>query len=235
MSLRILIVEDEILIAETIKLYLEEQGHQVLDICISYEEAVDSFHQQRPDMVVLDIRLYGPKSGIDFANFLQEQSEKTAFIYLTSQHDRRIFDLALETTPYGYLAKPIQKESLWTTVETAYRLFKDDSPPTITYTLFDGQKKHKVNEREIVCVKSDHIYSNVHLVDGRKIVTRKPLSQFLKHIQSQLLFRCHRSFIINTLHVNDWDNNSVTLVNGEIIPVSRSKRDILGKMLGGLK
>ncbi len=231
MPLRILIVEDEVLIAETIKLYLEEQGHQVQDICISYEEAVESYLKNKPDLIILDIRLYGANSGIDYAHFLQDQSEKTPFIFLTSQHDRRIFDLALETSPHGYLAKPIQKESLWTTVETAYQLFKKGEKPIITFTLFDGQKKYKVDEREIVCVKSDHIYSNVHLVDGRKIVTRKPLSQFLKHIQSQLLFRCHRSFIINTLHVNDWDNNSVTLVNGDVVPVSRSRRDMLMELL----
>ena len=229
-------MEDEVLIAETIKLFLAEQGHHILDICISYEEALEAYQRDRPDLVILDIRLYGQKSGIDFANFLQEQPEKTPFIYLTSQHDRRIFDLALETTPYGYLGKPMQKETLWTTVETAYRLYQEGTPPTITLTLFDGQKNHRVDEREIVCVKSDHVYSNVHLVDGRKIITRQPLGQFLENIKTRLLFQCHRSFIINTQHVSDWDNNNVTLVNGEVVPVSRSKRELLNSLLkGGIK
>ena len=227
MKLRILIVEDEVLIAETIKLFLEEQGHQVQEICISYEEALEAYERDRPDLVILDIRLYGQKSGIDVANFLQEQPEKTPFIYLTSQHDRRIFDLALETTPYGYLGKPMQKETLWTTVETAYRLYQEGTPPTITLTLLKEKKNHRVDEREIVCVKSDHVYSNVHLVDGSKIVTRKPISQFLENIKSRLLFQCHRSFIINTQHVSGWDNDTVTLVSGEVVPVSRSRREML--------
>lgn len=231
MSLNILIIEDEILIAETIKLYLEEQGHHVQEICISYDEAVAAYNKTKPDLAILDIRLYGQKSGIDFAHFLTVQPVKTPFVYLTSQHDRRIFDLALETNPYGYLAKPIQKESLWTTIETAYRLFKKGDPPPLELTLFDGNKNHKVDEREIVCIKSDHVYASVHLTDGRKIITRRPLSQFLEQLHSKLLIQCHRSYIINTLHVSGWDSNSVTMANGVVAPVSRSKRDILKEKL----
>ena len=233
MPLQILIVEDEVLIAQMIKLYLEEQGHQVQDICISFEEAKAAFENKQPDFVILDIRLYGKKSGVDFARFLQEQPKKTPFIYLTSQHDRLIFDLALETNPYGYLAKPIHKESLWTTVETAYRLFqKGDSSP-LKLTLFDGNKTHKVDEGEIVCIKSDHVYASVHMTDGRKIVTRRPLSHFLEQLHSQLLIQCHRSYIINTQYVSNWDNNnnSITLINGLVAPVSRSKKQLLINLL----
>lgn len=231
MSLKILIVEDEILIAETVRFFLKEQGHRVQGICISYEEALEAFERQRPDLVILDIRLYGSKSGIDFANFLQAQPEKVPFIYLTSQHDRRIFNLALDTTPYGYLAKPIQKESLWATVETAYRLFESGETPSVELTIFDGQTNYRVKEQEIVCIKSDHIYANVHLTDGRTIITRKPLSQFLEKIKSKRLFQCHRSFIINTGYVESWDRDSVIMTNGEIIPVSRSKKQLLISLL----
>ena len=108
MTLNILIVEDEVLIAQMLKLHLQEKGYSVQAICISYQEAVENYQQQHPDLVLLDIRLYGQKSGIDFAHFLLEQPKKTPFVYLTSQYDRRIFDLALQTNPYGYITKPIQ-------------------------------------------------------------------------------------------------------------------------------
>ena len=231
MALRILIVEDEVIIAEMVKLLLEQQGYEVLDTCISYEEAVEAFECKQPDLVILDIRLYGQKSGIDFANFLLSQPTKTPFIYLTSQYDRRIFNLALETSPYGFLAKPIQKESLWTTIETAYRLFQGDQALAKELTLFDGQQYHRVQEGEIVSINSEHVYSNVKLADGRKIITRKPLRQLLNQIKGNLLFQCHRSFIINTRYVDGWDNDSVRLSNGEIIPVSRSKKSVLMGLL----
>lgn len=226
LKLRILIVEDEVFIAEMIKLYLEEQGHQVVGICISCEEAIAACEREKPQLVLLDIRLYGEKSGIDVAKFLQSQSEKTPFVYLTSQHDRRIFNLALETIPYGYLTKPLQKMSLWTTIESAYRLFLDNKEK-ITLTISDGNKSHRINEEEIICVKSDHVYSNVHLADGRTIMTRKPLNQLLQNIPSQILLQCHRSFIINTQYIKAWNNQTVTMINGAIIPVSRSKKALL--------
>ncbi|MCB0640674.1 MAG: DNA-binding response regulator [Phaeodactylibacter sp.] len=227
MPLRILIVEDEVLIAETIKWYLEEQGHHVQDICISYEEAESLIERESPDLVILDIRLYGERSGIDFAEFLQQQPQKVPFIYLTWQNDRRIFQLALATTPYGYLAKPIQKDSLWTTVETAYRLYQEGEDAPLELTIFDGQKNYRIREKDILYIKSDHVYANLYMNDGRKIITRKPLSQLAEEAQSPHLFHCHRSYIVNTQQISGWDNDSVTLSNGEVIPVSRSKRQQL--------
>jgi DNA-binding LytR/AlgR family response regulator len=232
LSLNILIVEDEILIAETIKLYLEEKGHKVQDICISYREAQRAIERENPDLVILDIRLYGKKSGIDVAKYLQARPTKTPFIYLTSQYDQRIFQLALETVPFGYLAKPIQKESLLTTIETAYRLFQQDELSAVKSTVIsDGQQNHRIKEREILYLKSDHIYVNIYLANKEKITIRKSLQELLNTINSQLFFQCHRSYIVNTLHVIGWNKSNVTLVNGEQIPVSRTKRKDLEDLL----
>ena len=57
--LKILIVEDEVLIGETIKIYLKERGHLPTDIVISYEEALQSLSLSLPDQVLVDIRLFG--------------------------------------------------------------------------------------------------------------------------------------------------------------------------------
>lgn len=231
-TLKILIVEDEILIAETIKLYLEEKGHIIQDICISYREATKAIEREQPDLVILDIRLYGEKSGIDVAKYIKQQSKKIPFIYLTSQYDQRIFNLALETVPFGYLAKPIQKESLLTTIETAYRLFQQDELSTVkSIIISDGQQNHRVKEREILYIKSDHIYANIYLANREKITIRKSLQDVLDIIKSQLFYQCHRSYIVNTLHVNGWNKSNVVLVNGEQIPVSRTKRKDLEGLL----
>jgi len=77
---KILIVEDEILIAETIKTYLNERGHIITEIAISYEEAIDAYQREQPDVILLDVRLYGKKSGIDVAEYLDE------IVYISSNH-----------------------------------------------------------------------------------------------------------------------------------------------------
>lgn len=231
MKLRILIIEDEILIAEAVRLFLEEQGHEVVGICISYHEAVAAFLDHRPDMAILDIRLYGEKSGIDFAEFLLQQSPTIPFIYLTSQHDRRTFDYALNTVPYGYLSKPIRKESLWVTVETAYQLFLNGASKNRVVSLFDGEKNHRLNEDDILYIKSEHVYVRIYLADNRQVVVRKPLYQVLKELNSKVMFQCHRSYAVNINKISIYNDNQINLSNGENIPLSRSRKESLKAML----
>ena len=169
-SLKILIVEDEILIAETIRFHLEEREHEVTDICISFEEAVQSYQLRKPDIVLLDIRLFGEKSGIDYANFLKEQTNTPPFIYLTSQYDKRVLDKALDTNPYGYLTKPFRKESLWTSIESAYNLYQSTNKKEEILHFFDGKMNHPVKLSELIYIHADHVYSIVYLTNNRKML-----------------------------------------------------------------
>ena len=230
-SLKITIVEDEILIAETIKLHLENQNHQVIDICISYDEAIKS-HQNKPaDLYILDIRLYGNKSGIDIGDYFNKCPSPVPFIYLTSHNTRPIFDQAIRNTPYGYLPKPFTKESIWLAVETAFNLFKSRNKKEETLSIFDGDKSHIINESEILFIKSEHVYSNLLLKSKKRIVTRKPLSHFVQKIRSSYLIQCHRSFIVNINFITSWNKNSLVLISGEKIPISRSKQANVLKIL----
>ncbi|MBK9734020.1 MAG: DNA-binding response regulator [Saprospiraceae bacterium] len=224
-SLNILIVEDEILIAETIKYYLEERDHNVLSIAISYDEAVQAYRLRCPDLVLLDIRLYGQKSGIDFANFLSEQISNPPYVYLTSQYDQRILAEALKTNPSGYLTKPIQKETLWTTVEAAYHLHEASQVVQPVITLQDGKNNYNINANEILYIQSDHVYVTIITIRDQKITVRKSLQQLLSLCESEFLFICHRSYIINLKHIQEWNNDEIILKNNFAVPISRSKRD----------
>ena len=104
---RTLIVEDEIIIADTIKRYLQKQGHEVVGTAISYEEATEIYKKEQPDIALLDIRLSGSKTGIDVAHFIQEQNDATPFIFLSSQLDSRSINAAKQTYPSGYLLSVI--------------------------------------------------------------------------------------------------------------------------------
>lgn len=232
MKLQIIIGLAKAQFAETLKLYLEERGHQITTVCHSYEAGLEAYRKQTPDLVLLGTDLDQAANGIDFASFLNEQPQKTPFIYLMTQFDAKIYQKAQATCPYGYLTESVQKEALWMTVEAAYHLYQQMHPAKPAYTIFDGQHNHRVRAEEIVCIESEHVYANVHLKDGRRIVTRKPLRQLLQQIGSKFLLQCHRSFIINIQHVIGWDKNQVTLANGVAVPVSRSKKHLLLESLG---
>jgi two-component system, LytTR family, response regulator LytT len=223
--LKILIVEDEIFIAETLKMYLVERGHEIIDIAISYDEALQSYNLRKPDLVLLDIRLYGEKSGIDFANFLLTLSDAPPFIYLTSQFDTRILEMALKTNPYGYLTKPFQKESLWTSVDSAYNLFSNKNGKEESSIISDGKRNHLIKFQEILYVQADHVYSNIFTTRGEKIIVRKSLQQVLDHCICNYLLYCHRSYIVNLNHLRTWTYDEIILDNSMVFPISKTRRD----------
>jgi DNA-binding LytR/AlgR family response regulator len=223
--LNILIVEDEIIIAETIKYYLEERDHNVLSIAISYDEAVQAYRLRCPDLVLLDIRLYEQKSGIDFANFLMTQSETPPYIYLTSQYDQRILAEALKTNPSGYLTKPIQKETLWTTVEAAYQLHTSTKLINGIIKIYDGKKNHQIKLSDILYIQADHIYSKIILTNYSEIISRNTLHWLLEEINNNIMIWCHRSYIVNRNYIESWSSEEIRLKGNIVIPISRSRKN----------
>jgi DNA-binding LytR/AlgR family response regulator len=218
-------VEDEIIIAETIKFYLEERDHKVLSIAISYDEAVQAYRLRCPDLVLLDIRLFDQKSGIDFANFLMTQSEAPPYIYLTSQYDQRILAEALKTNPSGYLTKPIQKETLWTTVEAAYQLHTSTKLINGMIKIYDGKINHQIKLSDILYIQADHVYSKIILTNYSEIISRNTLLSLLEELNNNIMIWCHRSYIVNRNHIESWSSEGIILKDNKVIPISRSRKN----------
>jgi DNA-binding LytR/AlgR family response regulator len=228
--LKVLIVEDETLIAELIKIYLAERGHELIGNPISYQEAIDSFTFLEPDIVLLDIRLYGEKSGIDVAYYLKENKPHLPFIFLTSQFDQKHLDNALATGPFGYLTKPVQKETLWTTLESAFNKSNFSKTDDLHIIVFDGQKNINLAEKDILYLEANHVYVEIHMANGKTIIVRNSLNNMVAQLNAKVFIQCHRSFIININHTQSWDLNSIMIRNKDI-PISRSqKKNIVSKL-----
>ncbi len=118
-AINALIVEDEVLIAETIRYYLTERGHHVIGMAISYDEAVQNIDKYKPDVVILDIRLYGDKSGVHVAKYLQESDKNIPYIIVAAQFGSKNVEQTFSAGAAGYLTKPINKENLWSATELA--------------------------------------------------------------------------------------------------------------------
>lgn len=120
MSKKILIVEDEFIVANDLRLILEEAGYTISGTAASAGEAQDYIQQNKPDLVLLDIRLKGKLSGIDIARKLR--AENTPFIYLSANANQTILEEAKTTEPYGFLVKPFRKKDLLVALEIAWYL-----------------------------------------------------------------------------------------------------------------
>lgn len=227
--LKILIVEDEILIGETIKIYLRERGHIPMDIVISYEEALQAISLSLPDVVLVDIRLFGEKSGIDLAEVIQNQYAQLPIVFLTSQYDVRVSNKALELNPSGYLVKPIQKESLWTTVELAHnKKINQNTSPSIKFA--DGTKVFYLSPNQIKYISSDHIYIVLHTTNNGEITLRMSLTEVESLLEKANFIRCHRSYIVNKSYITQYDTHSF-VIDQLNIPISRSHKSEVKKLM----
>ena len=117
---RILVVEDERIIAMDLCGALEELGYIVVGVARSSEEALRKAAEGTPDLVLMDIRLEGGEDGIRTAEALK-QLWNVPVVYLSANADSVTIDRALETQPGGYLVKPYNQRSLRTTIEIALR------------------------------------------------------------------------------------------------------------------
>jgi len=115
---KILIAEDELLIAEDIAFRLKSLGYQITDIVISGQEAIDSVKKEIPDLILMDIVLKGDLDGIQTHEIINK-SYNIPLVYLTSFSDEKTFSRAKLTQPFGYIIKPFEERELHTVIEVA--------------------------------------------------------------------------------------------------------------------
>ncbi len=115
---RILVVEDEVIVAKDIANSLERLGYTVVGATASGEEALLLAEQHRPDLVLMDIKLQGQLSGIETAERLRTTFDIPA-VFLTAYADDDTLRRARVTEPYGYILKPFELRELHSTIEIA--------------------------------------------------------------------------------------------------------------------
>jgi PAS domain S-box-containing protein len=115
---RILIVEDDLMLANGIEVTLYEHGYDVISKARTGQEAVKEAIEKRPDLVLMDIMLPGAMDGIQAATQIRDQLG-IPIVYLTALSDERTLQQIKVSDPFGYISKPFTASDLWTTIEIA--------------------------------------------------------------------------------------------------------------------
>ncbi|MBN2389168.1 MAG: GAF domain-containing protein [Anaerolineae bacterium] len=115
---RVFVVEDEVIVAEVLKMNLERSGYEIAGHEIYGEAVVEAVARSKPDLILMDIRLKGKMDGISAAIQVGERFS-IPIIYLTAYGDAETLERAKQTSPFGYLIKPFELETLRSTIETA--------------------------------------------------------------------------------------------------------------------
>jgi len=229
------IVEDELIIADSIRSVLMSMHYCVPDPCNDYKEAIMMLHTEQPDLVLLDINLAGKQpDGIAVAQYIREHLD-IPFIFLTANSDAGTLERAKKVTPNAFLVKPFQKDDLYAAIEIAMHNFYSASISAQSAQgrqyLFikEGTLFHKVNFDEILYIESDHVYVSVYTAQRRYLV-RTSLQQYHDELDKNTFIRIHRSYIVNK-HKIDSIAPAHLVMGNKILPISKKYRDELLEML----
>lgn len=235
-NVRILIVEDEALVAMDMATMLSHIGYQVLDPVYSYEEAVKRMDDENPDIVLSDINLGKGKSGIDFAQLVRSKY-KLPLIFITSYSDKDTVAKAAVTQPNGYLIKPFSQQDLFASIEVAIASFAgnktEQAEPVCMAndSLFVKTDTHfvKVNVADIMWLESDHNY--LYLVtDKAKHIVRSSFRDFMTNLPATDFMQVHKSYIVNLKKIDSFSYTDI-VINKASIPLSRNFKDELFERL----
>lgn len=144
---KILIVEDESIIAEDIADSLIALGYQVTAIVHSGEEALESAVKERPDLVLMDVNLQGEIDGITAGAEMQSRFQ-IPVIYLTAYADENTLLRVNSTKPFGYIVKPFEEKNLHTTIQLALHRHQYDSLTNLPNRLFLRERLSQVLEKQ---------------------------------------------------------------------------------------
>ena len=122
---RVLIVEDESIIAAEIRSTLELLGYNVCGWAMSGDKALDLFKNSNPDIALLDINIKGTMTGIDLAKVIRA-NYNFPFVFLTSYSDLQTLKQVQETLPYGYIVKPFSDKDIRSNLELALYKFEKE-------------------------------------------------------------------------------------------------------------
>ncbi|MEO8770812.1 MAG: sigma-54 dependent transcriptional regulator [Ferruginibacter sp.] len=150
---KILIVEDELIVARDIRKTLERNGHKVAGVAQSVEKALLMVKEFSPWLVLVDIILKGTLTGIDLATQLNKDG--IAFIYLSANSNQPTLEAAKITNPYGFIVKPFREKDLLVTIDIAR--YRHDSNKNIA----GHQFSKATDEREHTIINTTPVYKNI--------------------------------------------------------------------------
>lgn len=152
--IRVLIVEDNPLIAEDIATCLNEIDFEVIGIAYDMEMALDALNLHKPDAAILDVNLNGELDGIKIGHEINEKFH-IPFIYLTSYADRDTIEQIKPTRPYGYVVKPFDSGDLLSSLEIAiFNHAQRHMPRLLSLTKVNESLLSPLTQKEFEVLKS---------------------------------------------------------------------------------
>ena len=239
--MKVIIVDDEERARISLRYLISEflPDLKIVSECDGIPNAVKSIHKYKPDLVFLDIEMPG-HSGLEILDFFDEKDLNFGIIFTTAYQEYAI--KAFKISAIDYLLKPINPTEM---VEAVNRFQKlnvhkikllyenigknSTCNKKIGIPLNNGIEL--INPSEIIYIKGEGAYSEIHLSDGKKILASKNLKMFEESLTENSDFiRVHKSYIVNfkyLVSINKSNGGAIVVTNNMEIPYNSDSYDLI--------
>lgn len=224
---KILIVEDEPIIASDIEMILQSLGYDVTGIEDNAEDALQSIVKNTPDLVLLDINIEGDADGVMLAQDINARFG-IPFVYLTSNTDKMTINRVKRTQPAGFIVKPFSEQEIQSVIEIA--LFdvevkeKEHTTHSDTYMFVrDGNSFIKLLFSDLMYLQADDNYTHLFTKDSELLLTLT-LGKLQQKLPKEDFVRIHRSYIVNVNYVDKIQDKYVFIGKARL-PIGRSYQE----------
>lgn len=225
--LKILIIEDEVLIAEDLKDLLFSFDFKQVEMAHSLGTGLEKLSVYKPDIALLDIRMEGELDGLKLAQFINKEM-KIPFVFITSHSDLETIKKIVELKPSGYITKPFKRSDIYACLNLMAGTLNKKNKVLIK----DGHKTNVFEWDEIDYIEGEGNYINI-FCGNRKVVARQSMDSVLDQLDKDIYYKIHRSYIVNLKNIIKFNRKEISIGN-VTIPVSRNVQDELEEKLKGL-
>ena len=228
-NIKILIVEDELIIAENLRYILNQYDYDFVDVAMDAPEAKQFFKKNNYDLVLMDINL-GSQSTIDGIDLIKWLTQKYtfSFIYVTANADNKTIHKAKETEPAGYIVKPFINTSIYANVELALNKLKKEE----FFTFANKGMQQQILLSDIAYIQADGSYININTSTKEQHFIRKSLSD-INNLYPTTFIRIHKSILINKNYIQAYTSQSVK-INDKKLSLGRTYKNLFLEQTKGI-
>jgi DNA-binding LytR/AlgR family response regulator len=214
-KIKVLIVEDNSIVAQGIAASLKKNSLDPVQICDSGEEAVRIFKKEEIDLVLMDIMLSGAMDGISTAQVLREHRH-VPIIYLTDHADKSIVERAKKTYPANYLSKPFNETNLVRAIDLAFNNSQETTlDPNVAQNGYiflrtENQGFVRIAYKEILLLEAARSYCKV-VTDRATYMLCSSMNQVRDRLGNKDFIRVHRSHVVNAKRITRLEGNILYL------------------------
>ncbi|WP_026947034.1 LytR/AlgR family response regulator transcription factor [Algoriphagus marincola] len=225
---KIYILEDEQELAENIKDIILTEDYEVVGMQSDGGKAILEIIENKPDLVLIDVKLAGKKNGIQVGTEIKRKL-KTKIIYITAFSDEEILNEIALTNFDSYILKPFSKQTLISNIKLSLIKTENDLKSPSHIKIRDKGMIIPINEEEIIFAKAEGLYTRIY-TSTKFYMLREILKEVEEKLDPNDFLRVHKSYLVNVNQIVAYNSKEIKISNYSI-PLRRGFIKVLEERL----